>query len=736
MYIDPDDELVKTEILPISNLVKLYESKYEELSDNKEREKLIEKYFINEKLCIDFIGKIKNEKDVLERTLEYAKFCMSESTLLNFKKEFKNNIELSKSLEIFSLYSKNFLKNYFNELKKNLYNFRIIKNENYLEKIFLYINYLRTNFCLEKECLFPPYLSNIYYQYRFLFSEFLILINSFCVWTKTLFITSKPNEIFESPKSKKKSKKIIKDKTKRENFTISNFTQKVKNLFKLVRFLNIFQNIINNDAENDEIYLKKLHIIKFNLLQYEDSREIKNNIELMHLISSMENKEIGKEIIDYYHLFDLNGNKLTKEMFEKLQIDDYVLILLEEKKIKVQIKHFNTQIINKNNFYLDDIFKYEPIEYLNFKRLLLRNYIKFNSEIEKVSKETLFSILSSNIAKNNFEKYNTRYKKYKYKYIFQGKYAQQIFDDIWKRIIFIPFVIKDKFGLSLRDEYYIYINSLPFQLTDIHPFDVINLIKAKLNDIFHEYFHIIVINYNISIGLLNYQTPEIEIFKIKYFEKNIPQIFQGKNNKVKNNNSSKIQKTIVSDFGLCMEIAFYGDIPIKFKLYSSLFSMSKMIFNFMSKDFIEIYNYLFNFNERIYFDRDGLTEMDIYLDEIRNGHSIDLVNSNYIKYFKETTITAENTNNFKLKKKNDDDNIKTIEFIEDIISNCEIFKVVIKYYPLKQNYLENQSIDYKSPERGILNMNYLENSSYYHPRSADKPEYELYRCPKYIYYGH
>ncbi len=62
MYVTLDDELAKTEILPLSNLVKLYESKYEELSDNKEREKLIEKYFINEKLCIDFIGKIKNEK--------------------------------------------------------------------------------------------------------------------------------------------------------------------------------------------------------------------------------------------------------------------------------------------------------------------------------------------------------------------------------------------------------------------------------------------------------------------------------------------------------------------------------------------------------------------------------------------------------------------------------------------------------------------------------------------------
>ena len=732
MYIEPDDELVKNEILPLTNLLKLYESKYEELSDNKEREKIIEKFFINEKLCIDFIGKIKNEKDVLERTLEYTKFCMSKSTLLNFKKEFENNIELSKSLEIFSLYSKNFLKYYFNELKKNLYNFRIIKNENHLEKIFLYINYLRTNFCLEKECLFPPYLSNIYYQYRFLFSEFLIIINSFCVWTKNLFSISKSNEIFESPKSKKKSKKI-KDEKKRENFTISNFTQKVKNLFDLMDFLNNFQNIINNDDENDEIYLKKLNIIKFTLLQYEESREIKNNIELMNLISSMENKEIGKEIIDYYQLFDLNGNKLTKEMFEKLQFDDYILILLKREKIKVQIKHFNTKILNKNNFVLNDIFKYEPIEYLNFKRLLLRNYIKFNSEIEKASKETLFSILSSNIVKNNFEKYDTRYKNSKYKYIFQGKYAQQIFNDIWERIIFIPFVIKDKFGLSLRDEYYIYINSLPFKLTDIHTFDVINLIRAKLNDIFHKYFHLIVINYSISIGLLNYQTPEIEILKIKYFEKNIPHFFQEENKKV-SFNSTKIQKIIESDFGSCMEISYYGDTPIKFKLYSSLFSMSKMILNFESKEFTEIYDYLYNLNERIYFDRDGLTEMDIYLDEIRNGHSIDLINSNYIKYFKEVTITAENTNNFKLKKKKDD-NKKTIEFIEDILSNCEIFKVVIKYYPLKQNYLENQCIDYKNPERGILNMNYLENSSYYHPRSSDKPEYELYNCPKYIYYS-
>ena len=61
MYIEQDDELVKTEILPLSNLLKLYESKYEELYDNKEREKLIEKCFINEKLCIDFVEKIKTQ---------------------------------------------------------------------------------------------------------------------------------------------------------------------------------------------------------------------------------------------------------------------------------------------------------------------------------------------------------------------------------------------------------------------------------------------------------------------------------------------------------------------------------------------------------------------------------------------------------------------------------------------------------------------------------------------------
>ena len=731
MYIEQDDELVKTEILPLSNLLKLYESKYEELYDNKEREKLIEKCFINEKLCIDFVEKIKTQKDVLERTLKYTKYCMSDSTLLYYKKEFEDNIELSKSLEMFSLYSKNFLKYHFNELKKNLNNFRIIKNgKNHLEKIFLYINYLRTNFCLEKDCLFPPYLSNIYYQYRFLFSDFLITINSFCIWTKNLFNISISNELFESPKSKTKSKK--KDEIERENFSISNFAQKVKNLFKLMKYLNLFKNIINNDDENDEIYLKKLNIIKFNLLQYEESREIKNTKELKNFISSMESKEIGKEIIDYFHLFNINGDKLTKEMFEQLQFDDYVLISLDGEKMKVQIKHFNNKIVNQDEFDLIYIFKYEPIEYLNFKRLLFRNYIKSNNEFEKVSKETLFTILSSNISKNNFESYDTRYKDYKYKYIFQGKYAQKIFDDIWERIIFIPFVIKDKFGSSLREDYYIYINSLPFQLTDIHTFDVINCIKGKLNDIFHEFFHIIVINYSITTGLLNYQTPEIEIIKLKFLEKYVPKTFIGDNEKICFN-IIKRQKTNLNDFGYCMEISFYGDVPMEFKLYSSLYSMSKMILNYDPREFTEIYNYLFHFNKRIYFERDGLTDMDIYLDEIRNGHSIDIYNMNYVKSFKEVTITAENTNNFKLIKKNG--NRKTIKYIEDILLNCEIFKVVIKYYPLKQNYLENKSLNYKRPERGILNMNYLENNSYYHPRSSDKREHELYKCPKHIYYG-
>ena len=44
--------------------------------------------------------------------------------------------------------------------------------------------------------------------------------------------------------------------------------------------------------------------------------------------------------------------------------------------------------------------------------------------------------------------------------------------------------------------------------------------------------------------------------------------------------------------------------------------------------------------------------MDIDLDEIRDGHSIDLYNKKYLKYFKEERITAENTNNYKLINKN------------------------------------------------------------------------------------
>ena len=205
MYLEQDDELVKTEILPFSNLLKIYKSKFNELSDNKEKEKIIKKCFIDEELCINFISNIKNEKEVLEKTFEYTKFCMSESNLLKFTEQFKDNINLSYSLKIFAYYSKTFFKDYFNELKKELTNFRLIKNgENHLKHIFSYINYFRENLCLEYDSFFPPYLSNLNYQYRFLFSGFIIIINSFFKWTKTLFTISKPKEIYniDSPKSK------------------------------------------------------------------------------------------------------------------------------------------------------------------------------------------------------------------------------------------------------------------------------------------------------------------------------------------------------------------------------------------------------------------------------------------------------------------------------------------------------------------------------------------------------
>ena len=74
MYLEQDDELVKTEILPFSNLLKIYKSKFNELSDNEEKKKIIKKCFTDEELCINFISNIKNEKEVLERTFEYTKF--------------------------------------------------------------------------------------------------------------------------------------------------------------------------------------------------------------------------------------------------------------------------------------------------------------------------------------------------------------------------------------------------------------------------------------------------------------------------------------------------------------------------------------------------------------------------------------------------------------------------------------------------------------------------------------
>ena len=37
----------------------------------------------------------------------------------------------------------------------------------------------------------------------------------------------------------------------------------------------------------------------------------------------MENKEIGENIINHFQIYNLKGEKLTKEMFQELQYDDY-----------------------------------------------------------------------------------------------------------------------------------------------------------------------------------------------------------------------------------------------------------------------------------------------------------------------------------------------------------------------------------------------------------------------------
>ena len=156
------------------------------------------------------------------------------------------------------------------------------------------------------------------------------------------------------------------------------------------------------------------------------------------------------------------------------------------------------------------------IDNLNIEGLIQSSIIKNNEKIEIYSKKLLKSIFSSNIYRNNFLKHDKRFNfqnKEKidlFESIFQGENSQEIFEELWNNIFFLPFLDKEFSGSDSRNQYSIFINSI-YEYEQNTTFQkIIPHYHCTINTLYHEFTHNIVLLLAANLGDNKFETVLIE----------------------------------------------------------------------------------------------------------------------------------------------------------------------------------------------------------------------------------
>ena len=170
--------------------------------------------------------------------------------------------------------------------------------------------------------------------------------------------------------------------------------EKYEMYVKLKNFLSFF-NEINIDNDNHKNYIK-LKIMTFFLYLFEFKRDYKYlNISILKkVIKALGSKPINKEILNKYIIYESNENKpLTEDSWNALNIHDFVYIKFSIFNFKINLKSYNSNILDLKDDDLLITMENKDIEFLNYDGLLNNNYIKINEEIEKEFKMILFTLL-------------------------------------------------------------------------------------------------------------------------------------------------------------------------------------------------------------------------------------------------------------------------------------------------------------------------------------------------------
>ena len=333
----------------------------------------------------------------------------------------------------------------------------------------------------------------------------------------------------------------------------------------------------------------------------------------MKLINCIYCDPISSDILNHFEFYRKDNNiPLKKEDWDSIRINE-ILYVKFPCQFTVKIKHFNNNILLLNEDDLLSALHSHEIDNLNIDGLIQSSIIRHNEKIENYSKNLLKSIFSSNIYRNNFLKYDkifnlqNKEKIDLLESIFQGGNSQEIFEELWNNIFFLPFLDKELSGFNSINQYSIFINS-KYEYEQNTTFQKIILqYHCVINTLYHEFTHNIALLLDANLGDNKFGTVLIETdndlinLKIEYFDK------------YKQDNQKYVK---FDDFGELVEIELYGIRPRKYRTFSALFCLNPDSYNLDLVKFKEICVGLNNYGIDNYSEKNNMNSQKLKFEEI------------------------------------------------------------------------------------------------------------------------
>lgn len=629
-----DEEINNGEIIPF-DLLKLYID-YKLNNNICNEEELIEFYRINDEISYKYLLNMQNnkEEDYYERFRE-LKFSLSSNHLKESSKKL-NPEELNQENKfIENIPNQMFLKivDNLNSIINSEYS-DILKQKNITD----YINNLFEIYSdINDMALFPITISSLNYSYNRLIFDFVDILKNILKDRKQILFTIENNNNANDDMDKTVEYKDYIN----EKMFISSYINVMELLSK---FYKVFEEIALNGDDEENIY--KIQIIIFYLNSYELNRTLYDKKIIKNIADILLTKTINEKILDKYEIFDKKGNKINKSNWKKIKKDQIVNIKINNEFVNnIRIKYFNINILNLNDKKLKFVLLNYSDDFLSVNGMRKESIIYFSEESELLFKRNLFNLLSSDMIKKGFKDLDPRLKEGENilkKFVFEGKYKTEIFEEILDNIIIIPFIYKNINALTIREYYKIYLNLNPNIYNISLLCESVTCLSSKLRDIYHEVFHIISILYTANQKKFEYYLYHTDDFQEKINKQKINDIL----NKYISQYSKDIpMKFEYTDMGDLMEIYLFGIKPQITTLYSSLYFSSILHNNKIQNINIEQFreNMILFSNSTNTFNQ---KEVDDFQEE-KDKNDIIENDCNLIKILKYSEIRKIFINNFK-----------------------------------------------------------------------------------------